>query len=72
MSIDLFDYDEKQAAQILGVDPRTLRKWRSDGAIGFHRLPGGRIRYTADQLVEFKRSTRVAPISALSFPHSSA
>lgn len=72
MTKDLFDYDERQAARILGVDPRTLRKWRGDGVIGFHRLPGGRIRYTADQLVAFKLATRVSPTAAPTLPHSPA
>jgi predicted site-specific integrase-resolvase len=59
----IFEYDEKTAARILGVAPRTLRAWRCEGKISYHRLPGGRIRYSMDQLVEFQRSCRV-PVAA--------
>jgi excisionase family DNA binding protein len=60
----LFDFDEKSAARVLGVTSRTLRTWRKAGQIGFHQLPGGRIRYSMDQLIEFQRACRVAPTSA--------
>lgn len=70
--MDLFDYDEAQAARIVGVTTRTLRAWRKRGAIGFHRTPGGRIRYTVDQLVELQRMTRVNAASDRPFPRSSS
>lgn len=59
---DLFDYDEKQAARILGVSTRTMKAYRAGAHIGFYRLPGklGRIRYSTEQLAEFVRSRRVA------------
>lgn len=51
--------DEKSAARILAMAPRTLRRWRVKGKVPHHRTPGGRIRYTVDQLIEFQRSLRV-------------
>jgi predicted site-specific integrase-resolvase len=58
---DIFDYDEAQAARILGIALVTLRRWRRRGAIGYHRTPGGRIRYTLDQLSNFRAGCRVNP-----------
>jgi excisionase family DNA binding protein len=56
--------DEKTAARILGVTARTLRRWRVGGQIAYYRLPGGHIRYSADQLIDFKNSCRVAATRA--------
>lgn len=53
------DYDEAQAARILGISAKTLARWRRAGRIEHHRLPGGRIRYGADQLAGFKERCRV-------------
>jgi excisionase family DNA binding protein len=53
-------FGEKAAARLLKVSPRTLRRWRLDGKVGFHRMPGGRIRYSLDQLLEFRLACRVA------------
>lgn len=53
-------HDERQAARILGITDRTLRAYRKKGLIGYCQLPGGRIRYTLDQLTDFERSCRVA------------
>jgi len=61
-------YDEKGAAFILEVSPRTLRNYRKMGAIEQYRTPTGRIRYTMEQLIEFQRSIRV-PICR-NLPHS--
>lgn len=47
-------YDEKAAARILGVAPRTLRAWRTDGKVAHYRTPGGRVRYSLDQLLALK------------------
>lgn len=64
MSADrLYEYDEKQAARILDVTARTLRRWRKDGKVSFYRTPGGRVRYSTDQLLELRRSSRV-PVSS--------
>ncbi|QCB42283.1 MerR family transcriptional regulator [Sphingomonas sp. PAMC26645] len=56
----VFDFDEKQAARILGIAPRTLRAWRVAGRIGHTRTPTGRVRYSTDQLLAVERSGRVA------------
>ncbi|MFW2831752.1 helix-turn-helix domain-containing protein [Sphingomonas sp. ID0503] len=56
------DYDEAQAARILGVALVTLRRWRKAGYVGHHRTPGGRIRYSLDQLANFKSRCRVGPM----------
>jgi DNA-binding transcriptional MerR regulator len=60
-------YDEKAAARIIGVSPRTLRAWRKDGKVSYHRTPGGRVRYTLDQMLDLQRGGMVAakpPIAA--------
>jgi predicted site-specific integrase-resolvase len=72
MAEPLFEYDEKMAASIVGVTPRTLRAWRKAGAIGYHRTPGGRVRYTMDQLIDFKRASRVPAARDRLLPPSSA
>ena len=56
----VFDFDEKQAARILGIAPRTLRAWRMAGKIGHCRTPTGRVRYSTDQLLAVERCGRVA------------
>lgn len=52
-------YDEKSAARILRVAPRTLRAWRQAGKVGFHRTPGGRVRFTLDQLLAVQQAGAV-------------
>jgi excisionase family DNA binding protein len=64
MSCGGFDYDEKAAARILNVAPRTLRRWRIDGKVSHHRTPGGRVRYSTDQLLELQLAGRVAATAA--------
>lgn len=59
MADALFEYDEKAAARILGVAPRTLRSWRVAGNVSHHRTPGGRVRYTMEDLLELQRRSRV-------------
>jgi predicted site-specific integrase-resolvase len=44
-------YNEKQAARIWGVAPRTVRAWRKDGLIECTRTPTGRVRFTLDQIL---------------------
>ncbi len=61
-----FDYDEAQAARILGVSAKTLSRWRRAGHIEHHRTPGGRIRYAAVQLADFKESCRVGVLTRVS------
>jgi len=41
---------EKEVAQVLNVNPRTVRRWRSDGLIPFLKLPGGRIRFNPNTI----------------------
>ncbi len=39
------------AAKILGYSPKTLERWRAEGkGPKFHKLPGGRIRYSKADL----------------------
>jgi excisionase family DNA binding protein len=45
-------FDEKTAAHMLGISPRTVRAWRRDGKISYHRTPGGRIRFTLEQILD--------------------
>lgn len=59
---DGFHYAETAAASWLGVSPRTLASWRRAGRIGYHRTPGGRIFYTADQLANCVAKMRVHPV----------
>lgn len=68
----LYDFDEQQAARVIGVSSRTLRAWRKAGKVGYHRTPGGRIRYTVDQLTDLQRAGRVAPAAYRTFPPSAA
>ena len=55
---NLFPYSEKAAARILECHPRTLKRYRVAGLIEFYELPGGRPRYSAQQLMEFVESRR--------------
>jgi predicted site-specific integrase-resolvase len=48
-------YTEEGAARVLAVKARTLRRYRTSGQIGHVRLPGGGVRYTVEQLLEFQR-----------------
>ena len=57
------DYDEACAAHLLGVSIVTLRRWRRKAAIGHYRLPGGRIRYSPEQLEQFRHSCLVPPVA---------
>lgn len=54
-------FSEPQAARILGVGARTLRRWRKAGAVGYSLTPGGRILYTAEDLHRLRSAMRVAP-----------
>ena len=70
--MSLFDHDEAGAARILGVSPRTLRGYRKQGLIGHHQLPGGRVRYTTEQLVEFVGTTGIRAAKRPTLPRSAA
>lgn len=54
------DFDEKAAARILGVSPKTLSRWRKAGMVSHYRTPTGRIRYTTDDLLALQRAGHVA------------
>jgi predicted site-specific integrase-resolvase len=71
MTGGMFDHCEKSAARILGVSTKTLAGYRKSGLIAHYRLPGGRVRYSTEQLAEFVASTRVASANFLKFPRSS-
>ena len=68
----LFGFDEKAAARIIGISPRTLRAWRKAGKVGHHLTPGGRIRYTMDQLLDLQRASRVNVAHDRTLPPSAA
>ena len=67
MALDDGRFSEAQAARILGYCTKTLQRLRRSGHIGYHRSPGGRIHYTADQLANFAAGMRVDPV----FGHTS-
>lgn len=52
---------EPQAARIMGVGARTLRRWRKAGAIGYMLTPGGRILYTHEDVRRCQLAMRVTP-----------
>lgn len=52
---------EPQAARALNVHPRTLQRWRRRGAIGYTLTPGGRIRYSAEDVRRLLVAMRVEP-----------
>jgi len=51
-------YNEKEAARIWGVAPRTLRAWRAAQLIECTYTPTGRVRYTLDQILAGKAVPR--------------
>jgi predicted site-specific integrase-resolvase len=68
----MYDHDEKQAARILEVSTKTLARYRKSGLIGHFRLPGGRVRYSTEQLHAFVAATRVASEQVPKCPRLSA
>lgn len=58
---DAMYLSEKQAASTLGVHVQTLRNWRRRGAIGHSLTPGGRIRYSTEDLRRFNSAMKVEP-----------
>ena len=53
---------EKQAAEYAGLKPATLRVWRCTGrGPAYYRTQTGRIRYSAEDLDQFKKLRRVVP-----------
>lgn len=59
----LFDFGEKAAARIMGVSPRTMRRWRHAGKVDHYVTPGGGVRYSMDQLIELQRRSRQQCVS---------
>jgi DNA-binding transcriptional MerR regulator len=53
-------YDEKAAARIAEVHPRTLRRWRVQGLVASYRTPTGRVRYRLEDLVAAVATVRHA------------
>ena len=41
---------EQPAATHLGIAPRTLRRWISEGKVRAHRAPSGRLRFRLEDL----------------------
>lgn len=68
-------YDEKAAARILTVHPRTLRRMRKQRKLEYYRTPSGRIRYRLDDLLkaakieQFPAIVRDCPHLAASAPY---
>lgn len=53
---------EPQAAHALNVHPSTLRRWRKNGAVGFTLTPGGRIRYSIEDIRRLMQAMHVDPM----------
>jgi predicted site-specific integrase-resolvase len=51
---------EPQAAAALRVSAKTLARWRQAGRVSYDCTPGGRIRYSWDDIVALRRSMRVS------------
>ncbi len=47
---EIKNYTPKQASEILGVKPDTLRRWNNIGKIHCTRLPGGHRRYSQAEI----------------------
>lgn len=45
-----FFYTEPQAATELSISVRTLSRWRKSGAVSYSLTPGGRIRYSLEDM----------------------
>lgn len=43
-------YNVKDAAELLGVHPQTLRNWEVEGLVNPHRISGGHRIYTGETL----------------------
>ncbi len=65
-SFDQHNYDEKAAARILAISPKTLSRWRKAGLVSHFRTPTGRIRYKLDDLLRIQRAGHVAADTSVS------
>ncbi|KUR74799.1 helix-turn-helix domain-containing protein [Novosphingobium sp. Fuku2-ISO-50] len=52
------DLSEAQAARILGISDRTLRRYRRAGQVAHMALPSGRVRYSLADLISFREGCR--------------
>jgi predicted site-specific integrase-resolvase len=52
-------FTEPEAARIVEVGPRTLRRWRKAGAVDYSLTPGGRVRYSLENLRKLQQAMRV-------------
>jgi excisionase family DNA binding protein len=57
----LYDPDDpllrpRQAAHLLGVEPRTVSNWARDGILEAHRTAGGHHRFRLSTVLEFART----------------
>ncbi len=52
--------DEAEAANFIGITPRTLRLWRATRGVPFYRLTGKIIRFKADDLLRWIEKHRIA------------
>jgi predicted site-specific integrase-resolvase len=52
------NYRTKEAAGIIGVDPRTLRRWIKAGTGPAHSKLNGLLYFTATDLAKFKEASR--------------
>lgn len=60
LNLNQATYTEPEAAEILGLHPRTLRRRRMDKEIGFLR-DGRWIRYTREDIENYAAGRAVAP-----------
>src|SRR3979411_3151988 len=51
----------KQAAQILGVSPKTLRRWEEKGVLSPHRTMGNKRRYSLRAVENLKQKKPTFP-----------
>lgn len=44
-------YSQKEAAEILGVERHTIRRWENDGCIRFSIRKAGRVKFTTGRQI---------------------
>jgi excisionase family DNA binding protein len=49
----------KQVSKLLGVAPDTVDAWRRRGLLPHHRLGGGTIRYSRDDIEAYLAASRI-------------
>lgn len=60
--LDPSTFTEPQAARVFGVSARTMRRWRTAGAVGYSLTPGGRVLYTVADLDRLRAAMHVEPM----------